>query len=33
MKDVNNYLEIIEYDPLAGGKSVNGGRASTVILL
>jgi hypothetical protein len=33
MKDMNNYLEIIEHDPLAGGKSVNGGRANTVILL
>ena len=33
MKDMDNYLEIIEHDPLAGGKSVNGGRANTVILL
>jgi len=33
MKDMDNYLEIIEHDPLADGKSINGGRANTVILL
>jgi len=33
MKDMDNYLEIIEHDPLAGGKSINGGRTNTVILL
>ena len=32
MEDMDNYLEIIEYDPLAGGKSVDGGRANAVIL-
>jgi hypothetical protein len=33
MKDMDNYLEIIEHDPLAGGKSINRARANTVILL
>jgi hypothetical protein len=33
MKDMDNHLEIIKHDPLAGGKSINGGRANTVILL
>jgi len=33
MKDMDNYLQIIEHHPLAGGKSVNSGRANTVILL
>jgi hypothetical protein len=32
MEDMDNYLEIIEHDPLAGGKSIYGGRANTVIL-
>ena len=32
MEDMDNYLEIIEYDPLAGGKSVDRGRANAVIL-
>ena len=32
MKDMDNYLEIIEHDPLAGWKSVNGSRANAVIL-
>jgi hypothetical protein len=32
MEDMDNYLEIIEHDPLAGRKSVDGGRANAVIL-
>src|SRR5207302_4428327 len=32
MKDMDNYLEIIEHEPLTGGKSVNGSRANAVIL-
>jgi hypothetical protein len=32
MEDMDNYLEIIEHDPLAGGKSVDGGRANAVVL-
>ena len=32
MEDMDNYLEIIEHDPLAGGKSVDGGRANAMIL-
>jgi hypothetical protein len=32
MEDMNNYLEIIEHDPLAGGKSVDGGRANAMNL-
>jgi hypothetical protein len=32
MEDMDNYLEIIEHDPLAGGKSVDGGSANAVVL-
>ena len=32
MENMDNYLEIIEHDPLAGGKSVDGGRTNAVIL-
>ena len=32
MEDMDNYLEIIEHDPLTGGKSVDGSRANGVIL-
>jgi hypothetical protein len=32
MEDMDDYLEIIEHDPLACRKSVDGGRANAVIL-
>ena len=31
MKDVDHYFEVIENDPLAGGKPINGRRPSAVI--
>ena len=33
VEDMDDYLQIIEHDPLAGRKSVDRGRANTVILL
>jgi hypothetical protein len=32
MEDMDDHLQIIEHDPLAGRKSVDRGRANTVIL-
>ena len=32
MEDMDDYMQIIEHDPLAGWKSIDCGRANTLIL-
>ena len=32
MEDMDNYLQVIEHDPLAGGKTIDGSRTNAMIL-